>query len=170
MQAWGTSLTFAVLVVTIPFTLYTRMLYQIPRALALSHRRWALPLNYTLIAAVTSYTTYFIHRGYYGERLSAGQLAGGCLIAAAVFGFALALLNGQFCGVYAEFVITTGKAGFGLRKTRYRNIQDVEIVAERPGETELLIETVRGLALTFTLPNRYVSIFFEQVKKKLQDG
>src|SRR6185295_16658846 len=122
MQAWSTSLLIAVLVATVPFTMFINILLQLPRPLAQSHRRWPLPLNYALIAAVTSYTTYFIHRGYYGDRLTPTQLAGGCLIAAAVFGFALALLHRQFCGVYPEFVITTGKAGFGLRKTRYRNI------------------------------------------------
>ena len=94
----------------------------------------------------------------------------GCAIAAAVYGFALALLQRQFCGVYPEFIITAGATGLGLRKTRYRNIQEVETVAERAGETELRIETVHGRVLTFTLPKRYVSIFFDQMQKRHQDG
>jgi hypothetical protein len=169
MQAWGTSLLIAVVVSTIPFTLFIQVLLQLPRALAQSHRRWPLPLNYTLVAAITSYTTYFIHRGYVAHRGPA-EIAGGCLIAAVVYGFALALLQRQFCGVYTEFIVTAGPFGLGLRKTRYRNIQDVDTVAERAGETELRVETVYGRVLTFTLPNRDVSIFFDQIQKKHQDG
>jgi hypothetical protein len=149
--------------------LFINVLLQLPRSLAQSHRRWPLPLNYGVVAAVTSYTTYFVHRGYVGHRLSM-EIAGGCLIAAVVYGFALALLQRQFCGVYPEFIITSGPAGFGLRKTRYRNIQDVETVAERRNETELRIETVYGRTLTLTLPRRYLSIFFDQIQKKHQDG
>ena len=169
MQAWDTSLLIAVLVAAIPFTLFIRILLQLPRALAQSHRRWPLALNYGLIAAVTSYTTYFIHRGY-GPHRTPAEITGGCLIAAIVYGFALALLQRQFCGVYPEFIITAGPFGLGLRKTRYRNIQDVGTVAERFGETELRVETTYGRVLTFTLPNRYVSIFYEQIQKKHQDG
>jgi hypothetical protein len=169
MQAWGTSLLTAVLVSAIPFTLFINILLQLPRPLAQSHRRWPLALNYALIAAVTSYTTYFIHRGYVAHR-SAAEIAGGCLIAAVVYGFALALLQRQFCGVYPEFIITAGSLGLGLRKTRYRNIKDVGVVAARASETELRVETVYGRVLTFTLPNRYVSIFFDQIQKKHQDG
>jgi hypothetical protein len=170
MQAWGTSLLFAVLVAAVPFTLLIRLLMQLPRALALSHRRWSLGLNYGLVAAVTSYTTYFIHRGYYGFPRTAGVIAGGCLIEAIVFGFALALLQRQFCGVYPEFIITSGSVGFGLRKTRYRNIQDVKTAATNSRETTLSIETIHGNWIQLVLPTRYVSIFFEQIQKTLHDG
>src|SRR6185295_11052920 len=159
MQAWGTSLLIAVLVSTVPFTIFIKRLLQLPRPLAQSHQRWPLPLNYGLVAAATSYTAYFVHRGYVSHRTPM-ELAGGCLIAAVVYGFALALLQRQFCGVYSEFIITAGPFGFGLRKTRYRNIQDVDTVAERSGETELRVETVHGRVLTLSLPRRYVSIFF----------
>jgi hypothetical protein len=169
MLAWGTSLLIAVLVAAIPFTLFMNILQQLPRPLAQSHRRWPLPLNYALIATVTSYTTYFIHRGY-GAHRSPVEIAGACLIAAIVYGFVLALLQRQFCGVYPEFIITAGPLGLGLRKTRYRNIRDVGTVAERAGETELRVETMYGRVLTFTLPNRYVSIFYNQIQKKYQDG
>ena len=170
MQAWGTSLLFAVLVAAVPFTLFMKVLLQLPRALASSHRRWPLALNYGLVAAITSFTTFFIHRGYYDGHRAPAEIAAGCLIAAVVFGFALALLQRQFCGVYPEFIITAGHFGFGLVKTRYRNMQDVEMVAEHGGETELRIETAHGRVLTFSLPTRYVSIFFDQIQKKHQDG
>lgn len=167
MQAWSTSLLIAVLVATVPFTMFINVLLQLPRPLAQSHRRWPLPLNYALVAAVTSYTSYFIHRGYVGSR-SSMEIAGGCLIAAVVYGFALALLQRQFCGVYPEFIVTAGPAGFGLRKTSYRNIKDVETVAERRNETEFRIETVHGRLLTLTLPKRYVSIFFDHIQKSVK--
>lgn len=170
MQAWSTSLVFAVLVAAVPFILFMKVLMRLPRVLASSYRRWPLPLNYALVAAVTSFTTFFIHRGYYEGRHSPAEIAGGCLVAAIVFGFALSLLQRQFCGVYPEFIVTAGNFGFGLVKTRYRNMQDVEMVAEHGGETELRIETAHGNVLTFSLPTRYVSIFFDQIQKKHQDG
>jgi hypothetical protein len=164
MQAWSTSLLIAVLVATVPFTMFINIL------LAQSHRRWPLPLNYALVAAVTSYTSYFIHRGYVGSS-SSMEIAGGCLIAAVVYGFALALLQRQFCGVYPEFIVTAGPAGFGLRKTSYRNIKDIQTVSERTNETEFRIETVHGRMLTLTLPSKYVSIFFDHVQKRVKmDG
>jgi hypothetical protein len=170
MQAWGTSLLIAVLVSTVPFTMFINVLLQLPRPLAQSHRRWPLPLNYALVAAVTSYTSYFIHRGYVGPR-STAEIVGGCVIAAVIYGFALTLLQRQFCGVYPEYIVTAGPAGFGLRKTSYRNIKDVETVAKRRNETEFRIETVHGRMLTLTLPTRYVSIFFEHIQKSLKmDG
>jgi hypothetical protein len=99
------------------------------------------------------------------------QIAGGCLIAAVVYGFALALLQRQFCGVYPEFIVTAGPAGFGLRKTSYRNIKDIQTLSERTNESEFRIETVHGRMLTLTLPRKYVSIFFDQVQKSVKmDG
>jgi hypothetical protein len=167
MQAWTTSLLIAILVSTVPFTMFINILLQLPRPLAQSHRRWPLPLNYALVAAVTSYTSYFIHRGYVGHRTTI-EIAGGCLIAAVVYGFVLALLQRQFCGVYPDFIITAGPAGFGLRKTAYRNIKDIETISERSNETEFRITTVHGRSLTLTLPTRYVSIFFDHVQKTVK--
>jgi len=170
MQAWSTSLLIAVLVATVPFTMFINILLQLPRPLAQSHRRWPLPLNYALVAAVTSYTSYFIHRGYVRSS-SSMEIAGGCLIAAVVYGFALALLQRQYCGVYPEFIVTSGPAGFGLRKTSYRNIKDIQTFSERTNETEFRIETVHGRMLTLTLPRKYVSIFFDHVQKSVKmDG
>jgi hypothetical protein len=169
MDAWSSSLFIAILVSTVPFTLLLKVLNQIPGVLALSHRRWPLPLNYGLIAAVTSFTAYIVHGGYIEHR-SPVQLLGDCAIVAIVYGFALSLLQRQFCGVYTEFIVSAGPVGFGLRKTRYRNIQDIGTIVKRRSETELRIETVQGRLLSFTLPNRYVSILFDQVQKKIQDG
>src|SRR5262249_4565959 len=146
------------------------MLIELPRALALSYRRWPLSLNSGLVAAVTAYSTYFIHRLYYGTPRTAGVIVGGCFIAAVVYGFALALLQRQFCGIYPEFIITGGSFGFGLQKTQYRNIQDVHTKTSRSGETELRVETIHGRELHLVLPTRYVSIFFEQIQKTLHDG
>src|SRR4051795_13154654 len=105
MDAWSSSLFIAILIATVPFTLLLKVLYQIPGVLALSHRRWPLPLNYALIAAITSFTALFIHRGYSVHR-SAPQLAGECVIVAIVYGFVLSLLQRQFCGVYTEFIVS----------------------------------------------------------------
>ena len=64
MQSWGTSLLIAVLVATVPFNILIKLLIQLPRALALSHRRWPLPLNYGIVAGSHFlFTSYFIHRG-----------------------------------------------------------------------------------------------------------
>ena len=169
MQAWSTSLLIAVLVSTVPFTMFINVLLQLPRPLAQSHRRWPLPLNYGLVAAVTSYTSFFIHRGYVGHRTPV-EIAGGCLIAAVVYGFALALLQRQYCGVYPEYIITAGAVGLGLRKTSYRNIKDIGTAVERRNETEFRIETTHGRIVTLILPKRYVSIFFDHFQKKRQDG
>lgn len=170
MQVWITSLLFAVLVTAIPFTMFIRMLMQLPPVLASSHQRWPTVLNYGLVAGATSFTTWFIHRGYYGQQRPLAAIVIGYLIAVMIYGLALALLQRQFCGVYPEFIVTTGRFGIGLGKTRYRNFQDVETIAEHEGETELRIVTVHGRVLIFTLPKRYVSIFFDQIQKKHQDG
>ena len=65
MPYWLTSLLFAVLVVTIPFTLILKILLQLPKAVALSHRRWPYVVNIGLIAAITGYATIFIRSVYY---------------------------------------------------------------------------------------------------------
>ena len=48
------------------------------------------------------------------------------LIAAVIYGFGLALLLRQFCGVYEDFIITVGFAGMLLWKTSYNNIAKAE--------------------------------------------
>ena len=53
MPDWLASLLFAVLVVTIPYTLILKIMLRLPKALALSHRRWPSGLNIALIAAIT---------------------------------------------------------------------------------------------------------------------
>lgn len=164
-----TSLVFAVLVVTIPFTLVLKVLLQLPRPLALSHRRWPLPLNFALIALITALVTIFIRGVYYGSRVSPAEPAAEFLIVALAYGFGLVLLLRQFGGVYPDFIVTTGQTGFGLRKTTYRNIRKVEKAGEGGGETRFRVETAREITVLFSLPTRYVSIFYDQMRKMNND-
>ena len=169
MSSWGTSLSLAMLVVMVPFCFVYKVLLQLPQPLALSHRRWPVWVNLGLIAIVTTGATIFIRRAYYGANTPAENTAA-FLIAALAYAFALVLVIRQFSGVYAEYIVTTGPTGLALRKTRYRNIQNVETVSQRSGETRLKIRVADGRALSMTLPTRHVRIFMEQLRKKLQDG
>ena len=170
MSNWTAALLIAVLVVTIPFTLVLKVLLRLPRVLASSHRRWPLTLNFVLIAASTAYMTTFVRATYYGSRLSAVSIGLEFLIAGVVYVFALVMLLRQFSGVYPEFIITTGRSGLALRKTRYRNIVEVEEVSESAGETRFAIQTAHAGRLSLTLPRRYVSIFYDQMRKMNQQG
>jgi hypothetical protein len=170
MSSWITSFSLAALVVMMPLTFILKVLLQLPRPLALSHRRWPMRLNFGLIVAVTVCGAFFIRKVSFDRTSTPAEILAGFLIAALVYGLGLVLLFRQFSGVYAEFVVTTGRTGLGLRKTRYRNIQDIESVAVRGGETRLRIETAAGDSLPLTLPTRYVSIFYSQMRKKIQDG
>ncbi len=60
MSSLLTSLLFAVLVVTTPFTFILNIMLQLPKPLALSHRRWPVIMDYALIGAITAYITVFI--------------------------------------------------------------------------------------------------------------
>src|SRR6267143_1523038 len=53
MPSWLASLLFAVLVVTIPFTLILTIMQRLPKAVVLSHRRWPLPLKYIVTTGRT---------------------------------------------------------------------------------------------------------------------
>jgi hypothetical protein len=165
MPALVTSLVFAVLVATIPFTFVLKVLLQLPRPLASAHQRWPMPLTFLLIGLITAYVAIFIHQVYYGPQRPAA-VGAEFLIVALAYGFALALVLRQFGGVYPDYIVTTGATGFGLRKTIYRNIRKVEKLRQSAGETRFRIETVHGNVIFFSLPNRYVSIFHDQLKKK----
>ncbi len=166
MPVWLTSLLFAVLVATIPFTLILRILLQLPRASALSHRRWPLPMIFSLIGAVTACITVFIRFAYYGR--STEPLAGlmQFVIASLVYAFSLALVLRQFSGVYPEYIVTAGRMGLSLRKTAYRNIVDVEERAGDRGEVHLIVTTSHGRKLWLPLPARDVGIFYELLKRE----
>src|SRR5207344_125007 len=76
------------------------------------------------------------------------------LIQAVIYGFGLALLLRQFCGVYEDFIITVVAAGLALRKTSYSNIVKAEGEDLDSGETRILIETSRGSLVELILPTR----------------
>ena len=164
MPALVKALVFAVLVTTIPFTFVLKVLLRLPRPLAPSHRRWPLPVNSALIALITAYVTIFM-RGYYIRRIGPAEFGAGFLVVALCYGFALVLLLRQFSGVYPEFIVTTGVTGFDIRKTLYRNIRNVEQKGAAGGETLFHIETKGDVVLSFSLPTRYVSIFYDQMSK-----
>jgi hypothetical protein len=164
MPAWVASLLFAVLVVTIPFTLILRIMLQLPKALALSHRRWPWALNISLIAAITAYETVFIRSVYYDRGQAPASLFMAFVIAALAYIFGLVMILRQFSGVYPDYIVSTGRVGLSLRKTVYRNITDVEEVSRNRSEAQLRIVTRHGATIHFTLPNRDIAIFYERLK------
>ena len=164
MPNWLASLLFAVLVVTIPFTLILRIMLRLPKALALSHRRWRYVVNVGLIAAITAYATIFIRSVYYSRGQSSAALLMEFVIAALAYIFGLVMILRQFSGVYPDYIVSTGRTGLSLRKTVYRNISDVEEISRNRDEVQLHVITSYGAAIHFTLPNRYVSIFYERLK------
>ena len=168
MPYWVNSLSFAVLLVTIPFTFVLKMLFRLPKPLALCHRRWPPAANFAVIGAVTACATVFIRSAYYGHRSAAVEIFAAFFVAAVSYGFGLVLLLRQFSGVYAEYIVITGTTGLGLRKIGYRSVKNVETGFVQAGETELQIETVAEV-LRFVIPTRYVSIFYDQLRKNKQD-
>src|SRR5436190_5145493 len=164
MPSWLASLLFAVLVVTIPFTLILTIMQRLPKAVVLSHRRWPLPLNYILIGTITAYVTIFIRTAYYVRGADPAAVLMEFVIAALAYIFGLVLILRQFAGVYPEYIVTTGRTGLSLRKTVYRNIIDVEEISRNRDEVQLQIITSLGAAIHFTLPARDVSIFYERLK------
>ena len=164
MPSWFASLLFAVLVVTIPFTLILKIMMRLPKALALSHRRWPLTASFGLIAAITAYVTVFIQTVYYGRNSDSADILMEFIIAALAYIFGLAMIIRQFSGVYPDYIVTAGRMGLSLRKTVYRNITDVEEVSRSRGETQLRVVTSHGVKIPFALPARDVSIFYERLK------
>src|SRR5206468_12901826 len=67
MPSWVSALAIAILVVVMPFTLILKLMLQLPKSVALSHRRWPLLVNIGIIGAITAYTTIFIRIAYYGR-------------------------------------------------------------------------------------------------------
>src|SRR5262245_52991166 len=141
MPKWVSALLFAVLVVTIPYSLIIRILLQLPKPVALSHRRWPMPVNFTLIGAITAYVTLFIHGAYYSRGSNANVVLMEFVIAALAYAFGLVLILRQYSGLYPEFFVSIGGSGLSLRKTAYRNVINIEEVARGHGETQLRIET-----------------------------
>jgi hypothetical protein len=167
MPPWLTSLLFAVLVVTIPFMLIIGVMQRLPGALALSHRRWPMPVNYAVIAAITGCVTFFIENAYYSRDINPAALFMEFVISALAFIFGLVLILRQFAGVYPEFIVTTGWTGLSIRKTVYRNITDVQEISRRRGECRLRVITTHGIAVPLTLPSRELPVFFQRLKREL---
>jgi hypothetical protein len=164
MPGWTTSLLFALLVVAVPYTSILKIMTQLPKPLALSHRKWSMQLNITLIGLVTSVIAVFIYLAYYRGGQDEIGVAMQFLIAAVAYIFGVALLLRQFAGVYPEFIIITGAFGLTIRKIAYRNIENVEEILSNRGETQMRVRTTRGDAFIFVLPTRYVSIFHKQLR------
>ena len=167
MPSWLTSFVFAVLVVTIPYTLILKIMLQLPPALVLSHRRWPLAATFTLIGVITAYVTAFIRSAYYGRAANPTAVLMEFFIASVAYVFGVVLILRQFSGVYPEYIITAGSAGLSVRKTAYPNITGVQTVSDKHGESRLLVVTNHGMRIPFALPTRHVSIFYERLKRPI---
>src|SRR5215472_1835521 len=142
MPSWISAVTFAFLVVVIPYTLIYKILLQLPKPIAASHRRWPLAANMAIIGVITALVTVFIHGTYYrrGFTNSTAMLMEFAITALA-YAFGLVLLLRQFAGLYPDFFVTTGRAGLSLRKTAYRNVTNIQEIARGYGEAHLRVET-----------------------------
>ena len=166
MPNWVAALLFAVLVVTIPFTLILRIMLQLPKPVALSHRRWPPALNVALIAAITACATVFIRNAYYSREDNPAAMLMAFVIVGLAYIFGLVLILRQFSGLYPDYIVSTGRTGLSLRKTVYRNIRDVEEVSRQRGEVQLRITTSYGKAIHFNLPFRDVPVFYQRLKSE----
>jgi hypothetical protein len=168
MPSWISSVAFAFLVVVIPYTLLFKILQQLPKPVALSHKRWPLAANVVLIGAITAWTTIFIHGAYYHRGFSnPPAILMEFVITAVVYAFGLVLVLRQFSGLYPEFFVTTGRTGLALRKTAYRNVTGIHELGRVSGEARLRLDTSYGRQVVLTLPQRYVPMLYERVKPPL---
>src|SRR5215470_2590291 len=168
MPSWISAVTFAFLVVVIPYTLIYKILLQLPKPVAASYRRWPLAANVLVIAVITACITVFIHGAYYRRGfLNPAAVLMEFLITALFYAFGLVLILRQFAGLYPDFFVTTGRSGLSLRKTAYRNVTRIEEINRASGETRLLIETSYGLLVPLTLPTKHVLKLYERVKPPL---
>ena len=167
MPPWISATIFAVLVVIFPYTLIFKILHQLPKPVALSHRRWPIGVNLAVIGGITAWVSVFIRSAYYGHGTNPFGVLMEFIIAALAYAFGLVLILRQFAGLYPEFFVTTGRSGLALRKTAYRNVIKIEEVARGYGESHLRVETSYGLAVSLTLPTRHVASLYERVKPPL---
>ena len=159
------ALIFGILASALPFSFLLWILYRLPSALASSHRRWPVSVNFLLMTGVTFTTALFFERAAVRDHGMIGVLVE-FLVAAGIYGLGLSLLLRQFCGVYEDFIITVGAGGLLLWKTSYTNIAKAESVDGGGGEKQILIETARGGLLSLTLRAADVERFYAQVRKK----
>lgn len=164
MSHWLNALLLAILVVTVPFAMILRILVQLPKAHALSNRRWPSIINVGLVGAITAYVAVFLRNAYFVKGQEPVLVVVQFVIAAVAYGFGLTLILRQYAGIYPEFLVTTGAVGLGIRKIAYRNIDDVEEVWRGSGETRLRIHTVYGTDFLFTVPTRAVPTLHERLQ------
>src|SRR5688572_18902686 len=169
MSSWFTSLSFAILMTVIPLTFVLRLLAQLPPVLAGSHRRWPMWTNSLVIAAVTACVAIFVRTVHLGDSQAPLRIAGTFIIVALVYAFGIVLILRQFCGVYPDYIVTVSRGGLSLRKTSYRNIEDVQHVVEKGGEIPFRIHRSDGNPVVLTLPARHGATFYGHLRKKL-DG
>src|SRR5215471_16050337 len=163
MPSWISAVTFAFLVVVIPYTLIYKILLQLPKPVATSYRRWPLAANVLVIAVITACITVFIHGAYYRRGfLNPATVLMEFLITALLYAFGLVLLLRQFTGLYPDFFVTTGRSGLALRKTAYRNVTQIQELGRASGEARLRVETSYGVTVALTLPTRYVPTLYER--------
>lgn len=154
-----------ILLSVVPFSFLLWLLYRLPRPVVSSHRRWPLAVNCVLMTVVAVSTTLFLVRAAARANGVEGIVVE-FVIQGVIYGFGLALLLRQFCGVYEDFIITVGLAGLLLWKTSYTNIAKAESRGSGGGEAQIRIETARGGVLWLTLPAQHVERFYAQVRKK----
>jgi hypothetical protein len=167
MPSWISATVFAILVVIFPYMLIFRILSQLPKPIALSHRRWPIWITLVVIGLITAGITVFIHGAYYGKKGNPVGLLMEFVIAALAYAFGLMLIIRQYAGLYPDFFVTTGRTGLALRKTAYRNVIKIEEVARGYGESHLRVETNYGLVVPLTLPTKSVANLYERVKPPL---
>ena len=165
MPPWSGSWILALLVVTIPFSLVLRVLLDLPRPVALSHRRLPIWLNCASIAVVTAAVAVFIRFNYYNRNHTTASTLTGFLVILIVYAIVFVLLLRQFAGLYPEYLVTTGRTGLGLRKTTYRRIRDVQELSTQGGETSLRILTDSGQILPLDLPARDIDLLRKQISE-----
>src|SRR3989442_13982385 len=115
MPAWVSAFVVAILVVVIPFTLIIRLMLQLPKAVALSHRRWSLPVNFGIIAGITAYTTIFIRNTYYGRVNNPAAVLLVFIFVGCIYELGLVLLLEYFNTFYSKCVSNTLITGLSFR-------------------------------------------------------
>src|SRR4051812_36269645 len=97
MPSWLSAAVVAVLVVVFPYSLMFKILLQLPKPVALSHRRWPLPANILVIGVVTGWITVFTHGAYYRRGLGEPAVVlMQFVISALAYAFGLVLVMRQF--------------------------------------------------------------------------
>src|SRR6187397_1483160 len=165
MNLQSAAIVVGILISAVPFSFLLWVLYRLPSPLIASHRRWPMIVNCLMMTIVAASTALFLERAAVRAHGMSGIVVE-FLIQAVIYGFGLALLLRQFCGVYEDYIITVGAAGLLLWKTSYTNIAKAESRDSGGGEMKIRIETARGGILHLPLPEHHVDRFYAQIRKK----